>query len=204
MVNITEEGRVEIPFKKSKFQQLVDKVNPHTRIQMVQLGLNPFNEEDIAHFHELTSKGNKLSWGQRFSAAWIFLWKKEINNNLLVAALKKVNDSMETEMSYDNLVDTSTKPDPITEKLMKRPPQGLSSAAKHYEGQLKDALVDRVAKAVQNGEMPNQTSTEGKVKTQTKPFKNTTPPAPPAPMVPKPKKKKKFYKSPSNTKKPKK
>lgn len=202
-MNITEESNKQE--QKSRFQKLVDKVDPQTRIQMVQQGLNPFNEEDIATFYNKVKNGDKLSWGQRFTAAWSFLWSKKINNDLLIAVLKKVNDSQEVEPSYESLVNTTAQPDPITEKLMNRPPHGRSTAAKFYEKELKDALVSRITTAVEKGEMPQQKPfTEGSTKSQTKPFKNTPPPAAPAPMVQKVKKKKKFYKSPNNTKKPKK
>lgn len=76
---------------KSKLEQLAKLTTPAIRMQMIQLGLNPFKVEDIEHFKQISSNKLDLSFLERFKAAWTFLFKNKINEGLEIVVLKKIN-----------------------------------------------------------------------------------------------------------------
>lgn len=86
--------------EKSKFEQILDMTTPAERMQMQQIGLNAFLEEDIEKFKKIKEEGGKVSFFPRLKAAWKFLTKSEVTLDLEIFVLKQYNDSKEKKADY--------------------------------------------------------------------------------------------------------
>lgn len=193
-MNITQES-------KSQFQETLGKVSSETRMEMVQLGLNPFLESDIEKYWTIRAQAKKLSFKERLIAGFQLVFKSKITDKLFTHVLCKVNDNLQQNNlpneSYLDKVGTQGEINPLVEKLEKKKPSGVSKVAPLYTESIKDALVDRYAQAIQNGEIPKQ-ETRKKEDTSIKktPLSKSSKPG----FKPRHKRKKKPQ-SPSNTKK---
>jgi hypothetical protein len=145
MVNITnEQGNhrerilskmVEQKEEKPRFQQIVDLSTPTTRMQMIQLGLNPFSAEDINHFKAIQKEGAELSRWSRFKAACALFFLNKVNDDLELLALKRLNAKLPTE---DNAIIAPSRAQ-FSEFVMPEPTDGA--------GKVRAAFTERVVKA---------------------------------------------------------
>lgn len=194
-MNITQEG-------KSQFQETLSKVSSETRMEMIQLGLNPFLESDIEKYWTIRANAKHLSLKERFIASFQLLFKNKITDKLFAHMLCKINDDLQkhtTDLSTEYLDEVGKEGtmNPLVEKLEKKEPSGVSKVAPLYTESIKDALVDRYVQAIQNGELKDESVKE---KTESKPNHNKFKDSKPG-SKPRYNKKKKKPQSPSNTKK---
>ena len=162
MMNITQEG-------KSQFQETLSKISSETRMEMIQLGLNPFLESDVEKY-----------WGIRANA-------------------KKRSTDYLNEVGKEGVIN------PLVEKLEKKGPNIVSKVAPLYKESIQDALVDRYAQAIQNGELSQSLSDQNQGAHRVSKDEPTKPIIVKKHPVNKPRRKKKknpsSSPSPSNTKK---
>lgn len=147
-MNITEES-------KSQFQETLNKISSETRMEMIQLGLNPFLESDVEKYWVIRANAKRLPFKERVIAAFQLLFKKKITDKLFAHVLCKINDEMQkgdTE-AYLDKVGKEGEINPLVEKLEKKEPNSVSKVAPLYTESIKEALIDRYAKAVENGEI---------------------------------------------------
>jgi hypothetical protein len=101
---------------KSKFQLIAEKTTPKMRMEMMQMGLNPFNEDDLEQFHKVQKGEFTLSFWSRLKAACSFLFNNEINGDLELIVIKHLNTKTEearpvkTGATVDHINDTFKAP----------------------------------------------------------------------------------------------
>lgn len=118
---------------KSKFQEVLELVTPAERMQMIQLGLNPFMMEDVQHFKELQSKSKPgtFNFFQRLAASLMFIFRNKFNETLQIEALRYVNSGVIGGIK-------KTKPVPVSEN--KNEEEVIKQALK---GKMKEAKVTK-------------------------------------------------------------
>lgn len=162
-MNITQET-------KSQFQETLSKISSETRMEMIQLGLNPFLETDIEKYWTIRANAKQLSFKERLIAVFQLLFKKKITDKLFAHVLCKINDDLQGQgvdpsMDYLNKAGEEGTINPLVERLQKKEPNGVSKAAPLYTESIQDAFVDRYAQAIKNGEITSETKvTEKKEK----------------------------------------
>lgn len=203
MMNITQE-------EKSQFQETLSKISSETRMEMIQLGLNPFLESDVEKYWGIKANAKKLSFRERLIASFQLLFKKKITDKLFAHVLCKINDDLQRHYSkrstdYLNEVGKEGVINPLVEKLEKKGPNIVSKVAPLYKESIQDALVDRYAQAIQNGELSQSLSDQNQGAHRVSKDEPTKPIIVKKHPVNKPRRKKKknpsSSPSPSNTKK---
>lgn len=76
---------------KSKFEQLAELTNSTVRMEMIQLGLNPFNTDDISYYYKLQGEPSNPKFFQRVKAAFTLIFRNKVNEDLEIMALKQIN-----------------------------------------------------------------------------------------------------------------
>lgn len=132
---------------KTKFESLVESTNPTTRMEMIQLGLNPFNVDDISHYYKIQSEGSELGFFARLKAASAFLFKAKVNQDLETFVLKGINKKVKAtdRLPEDSLVgDYKPFSSSFIEKVANSNPSGFPRDSTEYKKDLINSLKTRV------------------------------------------------------------
>lgn len=130
----------------SSFEKVVKSTTSIVRMEMIQLGLNPFNPEDIAHYYKLQAEGGELGFFKRLKAAASLLFKAKVNEDLETFVLKGLNKKIKTtDLPEDSLVgDYKPFSSSFIEKISKSSPSGFPRDSEEYKKDLIDSLKMRV------------------------------------------------------------
>lgn len=138
---------------KSEFERIVEMVSPRERMDMVQLGLNPFALEDIKHFRKIQGDSfpGKLKFWKRFSLGFSFIFKNVILNELEVEVLRNLNKKNVSKDEPEGRPHILTEPMDV-ETYLRKPvdlnklKEVLQSAKRSGTPQYKDSIIESLKK----------------------------------------------------------
>jgi hypothetical protein len=133
---------------KSNFERLLDILTPQQRMEMIQMGLNPFNEDHVNKYIE-TYKEVKYNFWQRIGIVWKYITSGIITEKMKTIVTKDlINDFDKLKtlpVDSDKYVgDYNTNTTPFVEKILKKEPSKLSHVDKNYKDELINIVQSKI------------------------------------------------------------
>jgi hypothetical protein len=133
---------------KSNFERLLDILTPQQRMEMIQMGLNPFNEDHVNKYIE-TYKEVKYNFWQRIGVVWKYITSGVITEKMKTIVTKDlINDFDKLKalpVDSDKYVgDYNTNTTPFVEKILKKEPSKLLHIDKNYKDELINIVQSKI------------------------------------------------------------
>lgn len=149
---------------KSNFERLLDILTPQQRAEMIQRGLNPFNEDHVNQYIE-TFKETKYNFIQRIKIASSYIFKGIINDQLKQIIIKEITSDLDKLLINSDKYEGEFNPNtsPLIEKMIKKEPNlGFKNDEKY-----KQELTNIIEKKIKE----HQSTTQPTKKTRGRPRK---------------------------------